>query len=110
MDGIARVYPEKTRGRVKHSEGDVVGMGMHHNVQCVHLPTQVMWSACLDNADSHEVVTDDGRYKGAMSYAFAECLRGQVLCTPDDFLRILSRISSRSKLPGPSPRHRVRIS
>ncbi|KIM26886.1 hypothetical protein M408DRAFT_174810 [Serendipita vermifera MAFF 305830] len=58
IDGIANVRPGAAPGRKKESEGNVV-----------------MWSACLDNADSHEVVTDDGRYKGAMSHAFQQCLR-----------------------------------
>lgn len=35
----------------------------------------IMWAACLDSTDSHEVVTEDGRYKGAMSHAFHECIR-----------------------------------
>ncbi|KAG8801473.1 Ca(2+)-dependent cysteine protease, partial [Serendipita sp. 399] len=47
-----------TGGVKKHSDGEVV-----------------MWSACLDNADSHEILIDGGRYKGAMSHAFVQSIR-----------------------------------
>lgn len=28
---------------------------------------QIMWSACLDSGNSHEVVTEGGKHKGAMT-------------------------------------------
>lgn len=57
-DGTVNVVPIETKGRKKHSDGDVV-----------------MWSACQDSASSHEIVTNEGVNKGALSHAFMMSLR-----------------------------------
>ncbi|PVG02532.1 hypothetical protein CPB86DRAFT_780480 [Serendipita vermifera] len=58
IDGTKHLGSVDNEGRKKYSDGQAV-----------------MWAACKDNADSHEVKSEGGRYNGAMSRAFVQCLR-----------------------------------
>lgn len=61
--------------RNKSTEGNVVSGLVVITGTIVLTMLQIMWAACLDSADSHEVITDEGRHKGAMSHAFQQCIR-----------------------------------
>ncbi|KAG9054711.1 cytochrome c oxidase subunit 1 [Serendipita sp. 407] len=75
-------FTSESNGVPKHSDGEVV-----------------LWSACLDNADSHEILIDGGKYKGAMSHAFVQSIRQSTRQSYGELLESIKQSFKRWHVP-----------